>query len=186
MQGREAFVFLGTSIIGKEHWPEKMLDVRLSKLLFFMISFTRSSISLHMGIKLFQLSLSNWRVSVTFELPYFDAARLCWMGSQLCISPSFFFPCHYFFFFKKQLSGDLWSLSTRAVSCPWTKLFTCKHYCKTFLFNQVYIFPLVIVTFTHKVLTVPFIGMILQAPSHWHHIVWLPFHSRSASRWDDW
>jgi len=38
-------------------------------------------------------------------------------------------------------------------------------------FNQVYILPLVIVTFTHKVLTVPFIGMILQAPAHWHHVV---------------
>lgn len=54
---------------------------------------------------------------MTVELPYFDAARFYWMGSQLCIAQSFFLVIT-FSFSKKQVSGDLRSLSTRMVSCP--------------------------------------------------------------------
>jgi len=59
MQERKVFLFLGTCTIGKEHHPEKMLDVGLNKLLFFVISLIHCSISFDIGIKLFQLSLSK-------------------------------------------------------------------------------------------------------------------------------
>lgn len=167
-------VLMGRNNILKRYWVQEWLNF------CFLISLILSIISFDMSIKLIQLNLSNWRVNTAVKLPYFDATRLFWMESQLCTSQSF--SCHYS---KKKSSLMIYDLSTRMISCPWTKLLTCKHYCKAFLFNQVHIFPLVIVTFTCKALAVPFIGMILQAPSCWQHVQ-LSFHSRSLSRWDDW
>lgn len=167
-------VLMGRNNILKRYWVQERLNF------CFLISLILSIISFDRSIKLIQLNLSNWRVNTAVKLPYFDATRLFWMESQLCTSQSF--SCHYS---KKKSSLMIYDLSTRMISCPWTKLLTCKHYCKAFLFNQVHIFPLVIVTFTRKALAVPFIGMILQAPSCWQHVQ-LSFHSRSLSRWDDW
>lgn len=186
----KVFLFLGTQISGKENHPEKVLGARASKLFCSVISLILSSISFDMGIKLIQPSLTNWRLNIT---KYYCKTAIFWCSKVVLDGKSV--RCTSVFFIviiikkkktTKKVSGDLWSLSTRIDSCPWTKLFTHEHYCKAFLFNQVHIFPLAMVTFTHKVPTVPFIGMMLQAPSHWHHLVRLPFCSRSASRWDDW